>query len=95
MLTTKKGMQIALATRSSAPRVRCSVLFPNFVKTPLLFEGDTGMPGFLSPLLHVDTVGNAIADALYSTYGTTIYLPGMMRFVASFVRSSMPVFASC
>lgn len=84
-------MQIELATRYQAPKVRTTVVFPNFVKTPLLFEGDTGMPGFFAPLLHVDTVGEKIVNALYSTYGTTIYLPGVMRFVASFVRPSMPL----
>lgn len=88
MLTTGKGMQIELATRYQAPKVRNTVVFPNFVKTPLLFEGDTGMPGFFAPLLHVDTVGEKIVNALYSTYGTTIYLPGVMRLVASFVRPS-------
>lgn len=84
-------MQIELATRHQAPKVRTTVVFPNFVKTPLLFEGDTGMPGFFAPLLHVDTVGEKIVNALYSTYGTTIYLPGVMRLVASFVRPCVPV----
>ncbi|KAK1826614.1 hypothetical protein QBC39DRAFT_363908 [Podospora conica] len=79
-----EGLQVELATRYNAPKVRMTIVSPNFVKTPLLFEGDTGMPGFLAPLLHVDTVGERIVEALYSGYGRTIYLPGLMRFVSSF-----------
>lgn len=37
------------------------------------------------PLLHVDTVGEAFVDALYSGLGGTIFLPGVMRYAAMLV----------
>ncbi|KAK0737912.1 hypothetical protein B0T18DRAFT_432822 [Schizothecium vesticola] len=52
-----------------------------------LFLGGSGVGGFFAPLLHVDTVGERVVGALYSTYGITIYLLGIMRFVASFKRA--------
>lgn len=35
--------------------------------------------------MHVDTVGEAFVDALYSGLGGTIYLPGIMRYVTMLV----------
>lgn len=61
-----------------------------FVRTPL-FKGETRQFHFLFPLLHVDTVGEAFADALYSGLGRTIYLPGIMRYAAMLVSYSAPV----
>lgn len=57
------------------------------MKTPL-FKGETGQSHFMFPLLHVNTIGEAFADALYSCMGRTIYLPGIKRYVAVLVSSS-------
>jgi len=56
----------------------------NFIRTPL-FKGDSGIPNFVAPLLHVETVSEAIVDSLYSGYGRTIYLPGIMRYISMLV----------
>jgi hypothetical protein len=53
----------------------------SFIKTPL-FQGETRQSSFFFPLLHVDSVGEALVDALYGGYGKTIYMPGTMRYVA-------------
>lgn len=58
-----------------------------FIKTPL-FKGETRQPHFLLPLLHVDTVGEAFVDALYSGLGRTFYLPGILRYLAMLVGPS-------
>lgn len=57
-----------------------------FIRTPLV-SGDTNVPNFLLPFLHVDTVGEAMVDAVYSGYGSTIYMPGLNRVAASLVSN--------
>ncbi|KAF9893639.1 hypothetical protein FE257_010951 [Aspergillus nanangensis] len=73
------GMELKYLHRS--PKVRTSLAVLSFTETPL-FKGELNQPGFLFPLIHVDTVGDAIVDTLYSGYGRTIYLPGVCGFFA-------------
>lgn len=37
--------------------------------------------------MHVETVADSIVDTLYSGLGKTIYMPGIMRYVAILVMS--------
>ncbi|KAL2138870.1 hypothetical protein VTI28DRAFT_6090 [Corynascus sepedonium] len=76
-----EGLGMELRYRYSAPRVRTTLAVFNFIRTPLV-AGNPSQPQFLMPILHVDTAAEAIVDALYSGYGSTIYLPGIMRYVA-------------
>lgn len=43
------------------------------------------MPNFLLPFLHVDTVGEAMVNAVYSGYGSILYLPGLNRVAMTLV----------
>jgi all-trans-retinol dehydrogenase (NAD+) len=81
----KKSLQLELKHIHDAPKVRLSLGIFSFIKTPL-FKGETRQSGFLFPLMDVDTVGEVLADILHSGYGRTIYLPGIMRYVAILVR---------
>ncbi|KAJ5414511.1 short chain dehydrogenase/reductase family protein [Penicillium cosmopolitanum] len=65
----------------NAPKVRTSLAVLSFTKTPL-FKGETNQSRFLMPLLHVETVVDAIVEALDSGLGKTIFLPGIFRFFA-------------
>lgn len=56
----------------------------SFIRTPI-FSGTTNQSGFLFPLLDVETVSERLVDAVYSGYGATIYLPGIMRYIAALV----------
>lgn len=72
---------LELKYRHHAPAVRTSVIILSFTKTPL-FKGETTGNPFLLPLLHVDSVGDAIVDTLYRGYGRTIFMPGLLRYTA-------------
>ncbi|KAL1861655.1 hypothetical protein Daus18300_008771 [Diaporthe australafricana] len=76
-----EALQLELKHVHNAPKVRLTLGILGFIKTPL-FKGETRQSHFLFPLLHVDTVGEAFVDALYSGLGRTIYLPGIMRYLA-------------
>ncbi|KAK3306083.1 uncharacterized protein B0T15DRAFT_503077 [Chaetomium strumarium] len=76
-----EGLGMELRYRHAAPRVRLTNCVFNFIKTPLV-RGTPTQPQFLAPMLHVETVSEAIVDALYSGYGGVLYLPGLMRYVA-------------
>ncbi|KAL4737403.1 hypothetical protein BDV11DRAFT_171950 [Aspergillus similis] len=65
----------------NAPKVRTSLAVLSFTKTPL-FKGETNQPQFLMPLLHVDTVVDAIVDILDGGLSQTIFLPGIFRYFA-------------
>ncbi|KAJ5154411.1 short chain dehydrogenase/reductase family protein [Penicillium coprophilum] len=65
----------------NAPKVRTSLAVLSFVKTPL-FKGETNQSRFLMPILHVDTVVDAIVDTLDSGLSATIFLPGIFGFFA-------------
>lgn len=43
--------------------------------------------------MHVDTVGDAVVDTLYSGYGRTIFLPGIFRYLAGIVSFHLHLFA--
>ncbi|KAH6623282.1 hypothetical protein F5144DRAFT_539323 [Chaetomium tenue] len=76
-----EGLANELRSRYNAPRVRLTNGVFNFIRTPLL-SGNPSQPQFFAPMLHVETVSEAIVNALYSGYGSVIYLPGIMRYVA-------------
>ncbi|KAB8221580.1 hypothetical protein BDV33DRAFT_190345 [Aspergillus novoparasiticus] len=65
----------------NALKVRTSIVVLSFTKTPL-FKGETNQSHFFMPLLHVDTVVDAIVDTLDSALSRTIFLPGIFRFLA-------------
>ncbi|KAL2855607.1 hypothetical protein BJX68DRAFT_263964 [Aspergillus pseudodeflectus] len=65
----------------NAPKVRTSLAVLSFTKTPL-FKGETNQSHFLMPLLHVDTVVDAIVDILDSGLSQTVFLPGIFRYLA-------------
>ncbi|KAK1255904.1 hypothetical protein MKX07_008163 [Trichoderma sp. CBMAI-0711] len=82
LLALHEGLQLELKHVHKAPRVRLSLGIFCFIRTPLV-SGHTNVPNFLLPFLHVDTVGEAMVDAVYSGYGSTIYLPGLNRVAAT------------
>jgi hypothetical protein len=86
-----QALQLESKHVHNAPNIRLSLGIFSFIKTPL-FQGETRQSGFLFPLLHVDLVGEALADVLYSGYGKTIYMPGIMRYVAMLVSSGLLLF---
>lgn len=86
-LTHEKALQLELKHIHNSAKIRLTLGILGFIKTPL-FKGETRQSHFLFPLLHVDTVGEAFADALYSGMGRMIYLPGIMRYIAMLVSSS-------
>ncbi|KAK0724592.1 hypothetical protein B0H67DRAFT_506869 [Lasiosphaeris hirsuta] len=75
------GLQLELVYRHKAPKVRLTLGVFNFIRTPM-FTGETGIPNFMVPLLRIGTVSEAIVNSLYSGYGTTLILPGFMRYVS-------------
>ncbi len=85
-----EGLSMELKHRYNAPKVRLTNCLFNFIRTPLLRGSSPDQPQFLVPLLHVETVSGAIVDALYSGYGSVIYLPGFMRYVTMLVSGHAP-----
>lgn len=85
LVAMHEALQLELVNPHKATKVRQTLLILSFTRTPL-FKGETRQSNFLFPLLDVETVSEAMADTLYSGYGKTIYLPGIMRYVASLVR---------
>ncbi|KAF7528991.1 hypothetical protein G7054_g9986 [Neopestalotiopsis clavispora] len=77
-----EALQLELKHIHCAPRVRLSLGIFSFIRTPL-FKGETGLSNFMYPVLHVDTVGETLADILLSGRGKTLYMPGMMRYIHS------------
>ncbi|PHH66381.1 hypothetical protein CDD81_7436 [Ophiocordyceps australis] len=69
-----EGLQLELARCHDAPRVRLTLGIFSYIRTPL-FSGHLNLSTFLSPLLHVDSVAESLVDAVYSGYGSTIYMP--------------------
>jgi all-trans-retinol dehydrogenase (NAD+) len=90
LLTHQKALQLELKHIHCAPRVRLSLGIFSFIRTPL-FKGETGLSNFMYPVLHVDTVGETLADILLSGRGKTLYMPGMMRYIHSLVRLNTAV----
>lgn len=52
-----------------------------FIRTPLI-GGEMNVPNFVLPLLDVDSVGEALVNAAYSGYGSTIYMPSLINRLA-------------
>ncbi|KAJ0304949.1 hypothetical protein COL516b_005732 [Colletotrichum fioriniae] len=76
------SLQLELKYIHKAPKVRQTLGIFGFIRTPLV-PFDPGQPHFMMPLLHVDSVGEAIVNSLYSGFGRTIYLPGIMSSVTA------------
>jgi NAD(P)-dependent dehydrogenase (short-subunit alcohol dehydrogenase family) len=80
-----EGLGMELRYRYNAPRVRLTNGVFNFIRTPMV-GGQPSQPQFLLPILHVETVSEAIVDQLYSGYGGVMYLPGLVKHLATMVR---------
>ncbi|KAJ0327810.1 hypothetical protein COL922a_013400 [Colletotrichum nupharicola] len=76
------SLQLELKYIHKALKVRQTLGIFGFIRTPLV-PFNPGQPHFFMPLLHVDTVGEAIVNGLYSGYGGTIYLPRIMSLVTA------------
>ncbi|KAF3807889.1 Short-chain dehydrogenase/reductase family 16C member 6 [Colletotrichum gloeosporioides] len=77
-----ESLQLELKYIHKALKVRQTLGIFGFIRTPLV-PFNPGQPHFVMPLLHVDTVGEAIVNGLYSGYGGTIYLPRIMSLVTA------------
>ncbi|KAJ0159942.1 Short-chain dehydrogenase/reductase family 16C member 6 [Colletotrichum tanaceti] len=77
-----EALQLELKYIHKAPKVRQTLGIFGFIRTPLV-PFNPGQPHFMMPLLHVDSVAEAIVDSLYSGFGRTIYLPGIMSPVTA------------
>ncbi|KAM0248376.1 hypothetical protein ACHAQJ_009501 [Trichoderma viride] len=82
LLAMHESLQLELKNVYKAPRVRLTLGIFCFISTPLI-NGHTNVPNFLLPLLHVDSVGESMVDAVYSGYGSIIYMPGISRLAAT------------
>ncbi|CAK7233355.1 putative secondary metabolism biosynthetic enzyme [Sporothrix bragantina] len=82
LIAMHEALQLEIEHTHNAPKVRQTLAILSFTLTPL-FKGETRQSAFLFPLLHVESVSEAIVEALYSGYGKTIYMPGIMRYVSS------------
>lgn len=87
---TPQGLQLELKSLHRAPRVRLTLGIFGFIRTPL-FTGKTNESNFVTPLLNVETVSEKLVEAVYSGYGGTIYLPGVMRYITALVRFILSV----
>ncbi|BCR87976.1 uncharacterized protein ACHE_40540S [Aspergillus chevalieri] len=76
-----ESLGLELKYHHGSTKVRTSLAVLSFIKTPL-FKGELNQPHFFFPLMHVDTVGDAVVDTLYSGYGRTMFLPGVFRYFA-------------
>ena len=54
-----------------------------------MLRGRTDQSQFVMPLLHVRSVSEEIVGALYSGYGKTFFLPGIMRYISMLVSPSL------
>ncbi|KAL7947824.1 NAD(P)-binding protein [Trichoderma barbatum] len=77
-----EALQLELKHVHKAPRVRLTLGIFSFVRTAAI-SGHTNAPNFLLPLLHADTVAESMVNAVYSGYGSTIYLPTLGRVAAN------------
>ncbi|KAK6209907.1 short-chain dehydrogenase [Colletotrichum tabaci] len=81
LIALHEALQLELKYIHQAPKVRLTLGIFSFIRTPL-FRGQTGQSAFLFPLLESETVARRLVDTLYSGLGKTIYLPGIMRYMA-------------
>ncbi|ATY62462.1 NAD(P)-binding domain [Cordyceps militaris] len=75
------ALQLELKFMYDAPRVRQTLGIFGFIRTPMVGAATKG-GSFAVPFLEVETVAEAIVDSVYSTYSSTIYLPGAAGFSA-------------
>ena len=69
-----------------APRVRLTLGIFCFIRTPL-FTGTPNQNQFMLPMLEPETVAETLTNAIYSGYGSTIYMPTMMNVITTLVRA--------
>ncbi|OBT65740.1 hypothetical protein VE03_03344 [Pseudogymnoascus sp. 23342-1-I1] len=81
MVAFHESLGLELRYRYQSPSVRNSLFVLSFTQTPL-FAGKTKQNEFLLPLLHVDSVADEIVDTIYHGYSRTVFMPGLMRYVA-------------
>ncbi|KAH8597629.1 hypothetical protein B0O99DRAFT_508058 [Bisporella sp. PMI_857] len=80
LVAFNEALGLELRYRHRVPAVRNSLLVLSFTKTPL-FVGETNQNAFVSPLLHVDTVGDEVVNTIYGGYSRTIFMPGILRYL--------------
>ncbi|KAM0457978.1 hypothetical protein ACHAO4_002699 [Trichoderma viride] len=85
LVAMHESLQLELKTVYNAPRVRLTMGIFCFIRTPLI-GGEMNVPNFLLPLLDVDSVGESLANAAYSGYGSTIYMPSLFNRLAITLR---------
>ncbi|KAJ0163186.1 Baeyer-Villiger monooxygenase, partial [Colletotrichum tanaceti] len=88
LVALHEALQLELKYIHQAPKVRLTLGIFGFIRT-LLFRGQTGQSAFLFPLLEPETVAGRLVDTLYSGLGKTMYLPGIMRYVAMLITLVM------
>lgn len=80
-LSFHEGLSAELATLYNAPKVRTVVINQGYTKTAL-FQGYNNESTFLMPTLEVDTVSEAIAEAILSGHGGQVILPGFANLLS-------------
>lgn len=87
-LPAPQSLQLELQNVHKAPGVRLTLGIFSFIRTPL-FTGNTNQNKFVFPLLEPETVADSLSKAIYSGYGGTIYMPGIMHVLATMVTTSL------
>ncbi|KAK1987951.1 short chain dehydrogenase [Colletotrichum cereale] len=82
LIALHEALQLELKYVNRAPKVRLTLGVFGFIKTPFFRADESGQSPFLFPLIEVDVVARLFVDTLYSGFGKTIYMPGIMRYVA-------------
>ncbi|KAK2040500.1 short chain dehydrogenase [Colletotrichum somersetense] len=82
MIALHEALQLELRYVNQAPKVRLTLGVFGFIKTPLFRAERSGQSPFLFPIIESDAAARCFVDALYSGFGKTIYMPGIMRYVA-------------
>ncbi|KAK5998856.1 Dehydrogenase RED2 [Cladobotryum mycophilum] len=80
LLALHEALQLELKDIHNAPRVRLTMGIFSFIRTPLI-KGHPNLPNFIAPFLHVDSVGERLVNAVYSGYGSTIFMPGIAGYL--------------
>lgn len=85
-LSFHDGLKTELVTRYSAPKVRTVLITQGFTKTPL-FEGWNQEPEFMSPVLEIGSVAEAIVNAVLKGESGQVILPGSSRMMVPMLRA--------
>lgn len=86
LVSMTEALHLELRCRHNAPKVRTSLCIFGFIKTPL-FKGQMRISNFMMPLVHLDRVGESLANIIESGYGETLYLPGLVRYISMVVSN--------